>query len=161
MVTLTCRNCGVLDSPKITLQLFTNGTEHVRADCKTCGAYIKYLPKQYRPRPVPRPPSKPWELPPMKKPPAPPPWWEPLPLMPFTKELLKQQAISISESPKEKRFLIELKHPKLIPVAERKANEIQTALNKRRNRDYTVAFYSLAPLQELAAQYAHDHNPWS
>lgn len=40
ITSLTCKRCGLIDEPLISQQ-----GVHVRADCRGCGAFIKYIPQ--------------------------------------------------------------------------------------------------------------------
>ena len=44
-MTLTCHHCGVIEEPDLGWQVFGNGTTHLRAECRACGRYIKYVPQ--------------------------------------------------------------------------------------------------------------------
>lgn len=46
MLELTCPYCAVIDEPDLGWQVFSNGTLHLRAQCRACGAYIKYMPQR-------------------------------------------------------------------------------------------------------------------
>jgi hypothetical protein len=40
---LACRCCGAADVPRLTWQACRNGRWHLRADCRACGAFLKWL----------------------------------------------------------------------------------------------------------------------
>ena len=46
MNTLTCHVCGVEAEPDLGWQQFSNGTLHLRAECRACGASLKYMPQR-------------------------------------------------------------------------------------------------------------------
>lgn len=46
MLTITCPFCGVVEEPDLGWQTFVNGTTHLRAECRACGRYIRYLPQR-------------------------------------------------------------------------------------------------------------------
>ena len=48
MLELTCPYCATVDEPYLGWQVFDNGAVHLRAECRSCGRYIKYL-KQSEP----------------------------------------------------------------------------------------------------------------
>jgi predicted nucleic acid-binding Zn-ribbon protein len=45
MEKVICSNCGSVDNYHKTKQEFEDGSIHIRATCKDCGKYIKYVPK--------------------------------------------------------------------------------------------------------------------
>lgn len=48
MEELVCTKCGLIQTPKeakLTIQVMSNGTEHVRASCGDCGRWIKWIKK--------------------------------------------------------------------------------------------------------------------
>lgn len=42
--TARCSRCGG-DDLIIQWQTFSNGTRHIRVDCRRCGAYVRYAPQ--------------------------------------------------------------------------------------------------------------------
>ena len=42
---LQCRDCYHKGEPDLGWQVFANGTLHLRAECRKCGRYIKYVPQ--------------------------------------------------------------------------------------------------------------------
>ncbi len=40
---LKCRQCGILDAPKLQWQDCQGGKRHIRASCTICGAWIKFV----------------------------------------------------------------------------------------------------------------------
>jgi len=43
---IACPYCGVVAEPDLGWQVFTNGTVHLRGECRSCGRFIQYL-KQF------------------------------------------------------------------------------------------------------------------
>ena len=43
---LQCRYCFHNGEPDLGWQVFSNGTIHLRAQCRACSAYIQYMPQQ-------------------------------------------------------------------------------------------------------------------
>ena len=42
---LKCRGCSYEGEPDLGWQVFRNRTVHLRAECRKCGRYIRYLPQ--------------------------------------------------------------------------------------------------------------------
>lgn len=42
---LQCKRCFHKGEPYLLWQEFDNGTIHLRAECRDCGAYIQYVPQ--------------------------------------------------------------------------------------------------------------------
>ena len=42
-MTLPCPHCGHAVSPRLKWQPCSNKTRHIRADCPSCGRFIKYV----------------------------------------------------------------------------------------------------------------------
>ena len=42
-----CGHCFAEDVPVLSWQRFSNDTVHLRAECRSCGRYIRYLPQSY------------------------------------------------------------------------------------------------------------------
>jgi hypothetical protein len=41
-----CKSCGSIDPPlRLSWQVFSNGTTHIRGDCSYCGRYVAYVPQ--------------------------------------------------------------------------------------------------------------------
>ncbi|MCC6156100.1 MAG: hypothetical protein IT367_20210 [Candidatus Hydrogenedentes bacterium] len=46
MPEVTCPHCATVAEPDLGWQVFDNGTVHLRAECRSCGRYIKFMPQR-------------------------------------------------------------------------------------------------------------------
>lgn len=44
--TITCPHCGVLEEPDLGWQVIADGRKQLRAECRACGRWVKYMPQR-------------------------------------------------------------------------------------------------------------------